>query len=191
MSDWEDDITQAKEAHIDAFALNMAYGDPNNDAQVPNAFSAANSLGFSLFFSFDYAGNGSWPQAEVISMINTYKSEAAYYYYNSQAFVSTFEGPDHAADWPAIKQETGCFFIPSWSSLGAKAAMATGVVDGLFSWAGWPEGPNDMYTTVDASYFDVLDGDPYMMPASPWFFTNLPGYWKNWLWRYVQSRHFR
>lgn len=22
-----------------------------------------------------------------------------------------------------------------------------------------------------------------MMPISPWFFTNLPGYDKNWLWR--------
>lgn len=22
-----------------------------------------------------------------------------------------------------------------------------------------------------------------MMPVSPWFFTNLPGYDKNWLWR--------
>jgi hypothetical protein len=28
-----------------------------------------------------------------------------------------------------------------------------------------------------------LNGKPYMMPASPWFYTNLPGYDKNWLWR--------
>jgi hypothetical protein len=26
-------------------------------------------------------------------------------------------------------------------------------------------------------------GKPYMMPVSPWFYTNMPGYDKNWLWR--------
>jgi hypothetical protein len=27
-------------------------------------------------------------------------------------------------------------------------------------------------------------GLPYMMPVSPWFYTNLPGFGgKNWLWR--------
>ncbi|KAJ5498736.1 Glycoside hydrolase family 71 [Penicillium expansum] len=43
-----------------------------------------------------------------------------------------------------------------------------------------------MDTYVDASYLDYLerdDGKPYMMPVSPWFYSNLPGYNKNWLWR--------
>jgi hypothetical protein len=44
-----------------------------------------------------------------------------------------------------------------------------------------------MNTYVDASYLQFLnDTSPdlkYMMPVSPWFFTNLPGYNKNWLWR--------
>lgn len=45
----------------------------------------------------------------------------------------------------------------------------------------------------DASYYQFMGknlsapdpgvGLPYMMPASPWFYTNLPGYDKNWLWR--------
>jgi len=42
-----------------------------------------------------------------------------------------------------------------------------------------------MTTFVDASYMQTLNasGKPYMMPVSPWFYTNLPGYDKNWLWR--------
>lgn len=40
-----------------------------------------------------------------------------------------------------------------------------------------------MNTYVDASYLQYLDGKPYMMPVAPWFYTNLPGYNKNWLWR--------
>ncbi|TGO09349.1 hypothetical protein BTUL_0169g00030 [Botrytis tulipae] len=181
--DWEDDINQAQIAHIDAFALNIANNDSTIAAQLPTLFSITGSKGFKLFFSFDYAGNGAWLQADVIAPVNQYKTEAAYYFYNGQAFVSTFEGVDNTQDWPTIIQDTGCFFIPSWSSLGAKAAMATGVPNGLFSWGAWPEGPNDIFTTTDYSYLQFLGGKPYMMPASPWFFTNLPGYHKNWLWR--------
>ncbi|KAI8297899.1 Mutanase [Colletotrichum sp. SAR11_59] len=183
--DWLDDITQAKAAHIDAFALNMAYGDPTNEQSVADAFQHASSLGFQLFFSFDYAGNGPWPKSVVQGFINQYGSSGTYFHYQGKPFVSTFEGPDNADDWVEIKAATGCFFIPDWSSLGAKPAMAkaNGVADGLFSWAAWPWGDQNMDTYVDASYWQYLGGKPYMMAASPWFYTNLPGYNKNWMWR--------
>jgi hypothetical protein len=65
-NDWAYKIGLAKEAHIDAFALNMAWDDPTNDAQLPNAFNAAVAAGgFQLFLSFDYAGNGPWEEAMV------------------------------------------------------------------------------------------------------------------------------
>ncbi|KAK1972908.1 hypothetical protein LY78DRAFT_675805 [Colletotrichum sublineola] len=184
--DWIDDISKAQEAHIDAFALNMAYDDPTNENSVAAAFQHASSLGFQLFFSFDYAGNGPWPKADVISLINIYASSPAYFRYNGKPFVSTFEGPNSAEDWLDIKPATGCFFIPDWSSLGAKPAVekAGGVADGLSSWAAWPWGDQNMDTYVDASYDMYLGSNkPYMMPVSPWFCTNLPGYNKNWMWR--------
>lgn len=53
-------MTMTKDAHIDAFALNMAWKDGTNEASVKMAFTAANTVGFKLFFSFDYAGNGPW-----------------------------------------------------------------------------------------------------------------------------------
>ncbi|KAJ5382695.1 hypothetical protein N7517_000606 [Penicillium concentricum] len=182
-SDWENDMKLAQDAHIDAFALNMAYNDPTNTKALPAAFAAADSVGFKLFFSFDYAGNGDWPMKDVVKLITQYSAHSSYFFYKGQAFVSTFEGPDRAKDWRVIKMATNCFFIPSWSSLGAKPAVETGVVDGLFSWAGWPWGDQDMNTYIDASYIQYLAGIPYMMPVSPWFFTNLPGYKKNWIWR--------
>jgi hypothetical protein len=184
VSDWESDISRAQAAHIQAFALNIAYNQ-DSDPQLANAFRAANNLGFELFFSFDYAGNGAWPEDEVIAYINQYSTNGAYYYYSGQPFVSTFEGPANAADWINIKAQTGCYFVPDWSSQGAKVALelAGGVADGLFSWAAWPWGGEDMNTYVDASYIQYLNGKPYMMAVSPWFYTNLPGYNKNWLWR--------
>ncbi|KAI9039615.1 glycoside hydrolase family 71 protein [Aspergillus affinis] len=182
-SQWESDISAAQDAHIDAFALNMAVGDAANSKALPMAFRAASDLGFKLFFSFDYAGNGPWSEDTVISLINEWSAYGGYYEHDGKPFVSTFEGPSNSDDWTKIKSETDCFFIPDWSSVGAKAAVELGTADGLFNWAAWPWGDWDMNTYTDASYLDYLDGKPYMMPASPWFYTNLPGYDKNWLWR--------
>jgi hypothetical protein len=155
-----------------------------NNKSIAAAFdAAANVKGFQLFFSFDYAGRGAWSKADVLGIIQSYASRTEYYKHGGKPLVSTFEGSANAEDWKSIKAQTGCFFIPDWSSLGAQAAMALGVADGLFNWAAWPVGPSDMNTYVDASYVQFLQGKPYMMPVSPWFFTNLPGYDKNWLWR--------
>ncbi|KAH7407387.1 glycosyl hydrolase family 71-domain-containing protein [Cadophora sp. MPI-SDFR-AT-0126] len=193
-ADWENDIKAAQAAHIDAFAMNFALNEATTDIALPAAFAAADRLDFALFFSFDYAANGTFPKETVIKYINDYAGRPSYYRYKGKPFVSTFEGPDAAVDWKIIKASTDCHFVPDWSSKGAKDALiiGAGVVDGLFSWAGWPWGPRDMDTYVDASYGEFLDnvfgGDGsdfshYMMPVSPWFFTNMPGFDKNWMWR--------
>ncbi|KAK4184083.1 Mutanase [Podospora australis] len=184
-ADWLDDIKLAQEAHIDAFAMNMAYGAPMNGPSLEMAFAAASSRGFQLMFSFDYAGNGSWPKQTVIDYLTRWGSSGAYFKHNGQPLVSTFEGPESSDDWIEIKARTGCFFIPDWSSDGAKKAMerSNGVADGLFSWDAWPWGDREMNTYSDASYAQYLNGKPYMMPVSPWFYTNMPGFDKNWLWR--------
>ncbi|OHW99154.1 glycosyl hydrolase family 71 protein [Colletotrichum incanum] len=146
-----------------------------NDKSVKAVFAKAEQLGFQLFFSFEYAGNGPWKKQVVIEMLQKYRL----------AFRSTFESPAQADDWVDIKAQTGCFFVPDWSFDGARRAMerAGGVADGLFSWDAWPWGGYDMDTYTDASYNEFLGGKPYMMPVSPWFYTNMPGFGKNWLWR--------
>lgn len=122
-NDWNDDIRLAQEAHIQAFALNMAYGDPANEPGVAAGFAAASAANFKLFFSFDGAGNGPWPKQAVLDFLLQYRGNSAYFMHNGQPLASTFEGPGQADDWVDIKQQTGCFFIPSWSSKGAKAAL--------------------------------------------------------------------
>ncbi|PWY68530.1 hypothetical protein BO94DRAFT_551031 [Aspergillus sclerotioniger CBS 115572] len=131
VADWEAEMTLAIDARIDAFALNITADQSVNTASVANAFPAAENVGFYLFFSFDYAGNGPWAKADVIDLIQSYDSPDVYYHHNSQPFVSTFEGPANAADWVDIKAETGCFFAPDWSSLGAMEAMQQ--ADGIAS----------------------------------------------------------
>ncbi|KAH7316963.1 glycosyl hydrolase family 71-domain-containing protein, partial [Stachybotrys elegans] len=183
---WETEMDLAKASRIDAFVLNIARGESMNAAQIENAFLAAASKGFKLLFSFDYAGRGPWPASEVLALLKRYGSTEAYWKHNQLPLVSTFEGPGNRDDWVGIKREFKCFFVPDWSSLGAEEAVrrGSGVIDGLFNWAAWPN-HNDwpMDTYIDASYQRALGSMPYMMPVSPWFYTNLPKYDKNWLWR--------
>ncbi|KAK2599427.1 hypothetical protein N8I77_011181 [Diaporthe amygdali] len=183
-SDWKKEISLAQEALIDAFALNIAYNGTANGRQIPLAFQVANTAGFKLFFSFDYDGNGPWPKEDVLALMREYQSNGAYYTENSQPLVSTFEGGSNATDWVDIKSEANCFLIPDWSSLGAQDAWdaADNVADGLFSWDAWPNGVRPMDGSVDETYLSVIDKSKYMMAVSPWFYTNLPGYSKNWVW---------
>lgn len=162
----------------------MAYDWPHNEDTLELAFQSASTHGLILIFSFDYAGNGPWDKDVVISYLQKYGSHSQYWKHSGKPLVSTFEGPGNADDWIEIKARTNCFFMPDWSSAGAGPALALagGVADGLFSWAAWPWGNREMDTFVDASYLQALNGKPYMMPVSPWFYTNLPGYYKNWLW---------
>lgn len=183
-SDWEREFSLAQEALIDAFVLNIAWNGTSNERQIPLAFQVANSVGFKLFFSFDYDGNGPWPKDDVLALMTNYQTNGAYYTENSQPLVSTFEGGSNATDWVDIKAETDCFLIPDWSSLGAQDAWdaADHVADGLFSWDAWPSGVRPMDGSVDETYLRVVDKSKYMMAVSPWFYTNLPGYNKNWVW---------
>lgn len=188
----------AKQAHLDAFSLNIAYGDRVD--KLSTAFDVAKNHDFRLFLSFDYAsdhtGYGPWPMHDALNLIKRYAGHEAYYRYNDKPLVTTLEGGDHAEEWKAIKRVAGCYFVPAWSSLGPKhaAEIGNGLVDGLGSWTAWPWGPNYMDTYTDAAYLHALvrlyrntsqelSGVPYMMPVSPWFYTNLPAYKKNWLWR--------
>ena len=128
-----------------------------------------------MFLSFDYATGGPWSAGRVIDMVNTYKTSSAQFYYQDKPLVSTFEGTQSKGDWPHIKDATGCFFLPTWTSLGPNGISdALDVVDGAFSWDAWPVGAEDKDTTSDKAWIKALAGKPYMMPVSPWFYTNLP-----------------
>lgn len=98
VDDWESEMVLAIDAKIDAFALNIAANQDVNTASIANAFLTTKNIGFYLFFSFDYAGNGAWAKADMINYISTYNSPNVYFHYNNKPFVSTFEDPANAED---------------------------------------------------------------------------------------------
>ncbi|KAI9742873.1 MAG: hypothetical protein M1818_003602 [Claussenomyces sp. TS43310] len=188
-STWENDITLAHDAGIDAFALNIVSSDPNSSPQVANAFSAAESLnnGFKLFFSFDYSVT--WSASDVASYLNQYKGSAAYFTYGSSnlPFASTFEGPDSSGDWSqggAIRGSVGdLFFVPDYTSVGPSGiADKLADIDGFFSWNAWPAGAADMTDSPDLAWQAAINPKPYMMGVAPWFFHSASG-GTDWVWR--------
>ncbi|KAI0408495.1 glycoside hydrolase family 71 protein [Xylaria palmicola] len=180
--EWQLDISQAKASGIDGFALNIGSQDTYNDAQLHLAYDVATSNGFSVFLSFDMQASH-WEANQIISYINTYKGFGSQFKVGGLPVVSTFEGPSQSDIWPDVRSATGgIFFIPDWASLGAQGVgQRLSLIDGAFNWGAWPEANQlTMSTGNDVAYKSVLSGKPYMMGVSPYFYTNLPQYNKNW-----------
>lgn len=56
LADWNKDITAAKAAKIDGFALNAGPNDSWSVAQLNLAYQSAEANNFKLFISFDMVG---------------------------------------------------------------------------------------------------------------------------------------
>lgn len=62
---------------------------------------------------------GSWTVEQVANLINQFKDSPAQMHVEDKPLVSTFEGPDWAEHWEAVRSQTDdIFFMPDWSSLG-------------------------------------------------------------------------
>ncbi|KAK0702854.1 glycoside hydrolase [Apiosordaria backusii] len=180
---WAHDIKTAKEAGIDGFALNIGPSDPWTETQLSHAYHEAEEAGdFVLFISFDMAC-GEWSVEQVVGLINCFKESSAQFIVDGRPLVSTFEGPGWAENWISVREQTGdIFLVPDWSSLGPYGiSEKLGIIDGAFSWDAWPKaGQNQMNINEDLLYCDNLKGKKYMMGVSPYFYTNLPQWNKNW-----------
>ncbi|KAK3942588.1 glycoside hydrolase [Diplogelasinospora grovesii] len=180
---WAHDIKCAKDAGIDGFALNIGPADPWTLTQLRHAYEAAEEAGdFVLFLSFDMAC-GAWEVNQVVELINHFKDSDAQMKVDGKPFVSTFEGPNWAENWHAVRSETGgIFLVPDWSSLGPHGVgQKRDIIDGAFSWDTWPKaGKHKVTVHEDRLYQSELRGKKYMMGVSPYFYTNLPQWGKNW-----------
>ncbi|KAK3367946.1 glycoside hydrolase [Podospora didyma] len=183
--DWNIDITTAKSAAIDGFALNIGANDTYTVAALRGAYDAAAKLGnFSLFLSFDFAATGEWTVDHIANLTNTFKNEPAQFKVDGKPQVSTFEGASFADRWQEVRKKVDgdIFFVPNWSSQGPEGIkLAAKKIDGAFSFAAWPNaGETKVTTWTDKYYQAVLDRKAFMMGVSPYFYTRVPAFYKNW-----------
>ena len=59
------------------------------------------------------------------------------------------------------------------------------------SWDAWAQGAADKTDDSDRAWQSAAAPKTYMMPVSPWFYTDLPQYNKNWVWRGDDMWHNR
>ncbi|KAK0648228.1 glycoside hydrolase [Cercophora newfieldiana] len=144
LSQWRHDITSAKNASIDGFALNIGAGDHFTLDSLHDAYDVAAEIGnFSLFLSFDFAAGAGpavkwWNVSSVVALLREFKGEKAKYAVEGRPLVSTFEGVEFLDGWDAVREEAerGIYFVP-----------LMGIA-----------GQTSMSTTVDNAYQDALKG---------------------------------
>ncbi|PSR84349.1 glycoside hydrolase, partial [Coniella lustricola] len=150
---------------------------------------------FVLFLSFDMAAR-EWSVEQVVELIREFTRSRVYYHHvDERAMVSTFEGPGWADHWESVRRQVGgadgdgdggqgIFFVPDWSSLGPHGvAGKLAHIDGAFSWAAWPRAGEERITgDEDREYLREKEKEDkvYMAGVSPWFYTRLPQWNKNW-----------
>lgn len=190
------DVSDAKAAGFDAFALNV----PGTDSWATNAiqllFNAARSDGsFKLFFSFDMTHFNS--PSQFLPLITQYANDSAYFQQNGRPFLSTFNGGtmtfgqstpndgwNTALLQPLQAQRITPFFVPDfddWSGYPNGFFNAFPVVDGAFSWeSAWPtvgQGKVNVSDSVDQTMIETAHaaGKVYMMrKSSPYNSTSPP-----------------
>ncbi|KAI5809829.1 putative alpha 1,3-glucanase, GH71 family [Peziza echinospora] len=183
---WTADINAAKAAGIDGFALNIGPTDAWTETQLDNAYAVADKLGFKMLISFDQLCCGTWEVEHVSRLINKYKGRPSQFKVGDKPFVSTFEGTNFIEQWAQVRSQTGgIYLVPDWASLGPDGfKQHVGKVEGAFAWDAWSITPKQKDTNQDKLWKERLGpGKAYMMAVSPWFYTNLPQYNKNWMWK--------
>ncbi|KAG0145287.1 hypothetical protein CROQUDRAFT_45976 [Cronartium quercuum f. sp. fusiforme G11] len=178
--DWKADMELAKASGIDAFAINIGR-DTTNAKQLPLAYDVADSIGFSLFLSFDMVYYGQADSSrDVIQLIRAYSKRKSQFRYQGKPLVSTFSGevagtfldnnPDYNGAWQSLKNKIGfpIYFLPAWT--GAQPSTASSA-DGVLSWDAWSSAsssPDEKNRRIFAAA-----GKQYAAPISPFFFKHL------------------
>ncbi len=188
------DIQDAQAYGIDGFALNCGEWDANYQQDVQRMFTAAQGTGFKLFFSVDTTTN--LTSAQMISMVQSYATNANYFLYNNRPVLSTFGGQAKdgggtgARDWwlnqvltPLRTSGYNVFFVPNFysdpiSETPSAAVIANNynlwwkdVVDGMFYYGatGLPSTSAPSLLTSSEAFAQLMHshGKPYMATVSP------------------------
>lgn len=195
---WKTDITSAQQVGIDGFALNWIppdcdYGLDWTVTQIDNAFTAAESMGFKLMYSFDMSYSECtiyWNQTFMETMISKYAGNSAAYRWNSNMLVSTYGGDqveqygdeffqglkDNMADSNPISLAPALTTYSMGAQTNPTSEAASLMsdypsIDGYLNWQAWPLNVEQNITvTPDQAFQSALKSNgrtgPYIMGKS-------------------------
>ncbi|KAH7128222.1 alpha-1,3-glucanase/mutanase [Dendryphion nanum] len=189
-TDYDMDMKLAKEAGIDAFALNIGT-DTYTEQQLNYAYDSAAKHGMKLFISFDFHWfSPTGAAADVGKLIKAFGSKPAQLRVDNKVFVSSFVGD--GLNVAAVRAAAGVdiYFAPNFSP---EATPNPASIDGALNWIAWDSdgrnkapkpGQNLTVAQGDAKYTKWLGNKGYIASVSPWFFTHYGpevSYSKNWV----------
>ena len=175
--DYTKDIKLAKEAGIDAFAINYGGWNANFDqlsGYLAKFYTQAESLEFKVFLNFDLTSVTS--SSMLVDLFNTYSEHSAQLLVDGKPMLSTFQTADPAWDWQTDVLDhlsPKPLFIPGTMSDTPDWAYKTysAYADGLFPW---------IHTYLNTSEESDVDtqfagnrtaaGKKWIAPVAPWFF---------------------
>ena len=133
-ANYDDDMTRAKSAGIDAFVLHIGTDD-FTDQQLDNARKSSAKNRRKVFISFDFNWCNTWHASEVRVKIKQYGSQPAQLKVGNngdEVFVSSFR--DDGLDVSAVQSAAGMslFLAPNSQS------SYLGAVDRVLNWMAWP-----------------------------------------------------
>ncbi|EXU97735.1 alpha-1,3-glucanase (glycoside hydrolase family 71) domain protein [Metarhizium robertsii] len=187
-SDYDDDMRRAKDAGIDAFALNIGV-DGYTDQQLGYAYDSAARNGMKVFISFDFNWWSPGDAGGVGRKIAQYASKPAQLVVDGRVFASSFAGDGLDVDAMRSAAGSNVYFVPNFHP----GQSSPDKIDGALNWMGWDsngnnKAPSNGHTVTvadgDNSYQSWLGTKKYMAPVSPWFFTHFGpevSYSKNWV----------
>ncbi|KAG2124416.1 glycoside hydrolase family 71 protein [Suillus clintonianus] len=185
-SDWTNDMTTAQNIGINGFALNIVANDYEVD-RIVDAYAAAESLGFKLFYSFDMSYT--WQQSDMVNIVANHSSSPSTFLWKNAILVSTYSGESYGEDfWASFKstlqsQGIDIALAPAFTTYRDTSDAASLVstfpsIDGFFNWWSWPADVDaNLTTATDLAYQAAVSSlsGPYIMSVSPWQFKNIDG----------------
>lgn len=126
-------------------ALNIAANDYEVD-RIVDAYAAAESLGFKLFYSFDISDT--WKQSDMVNIVANHSSSPSTFLWNNTILVSTYSGESYGEDfWAGFKsalQSQGIHITlaPAFTTYRDPSSAASLIskfpsIDGFFNWWSW------------------------------------------------------
>lgn len=127
--DYDADMVNAKNAGIDAFALNIGV-DSYTDTQLGFAYESAARNDMKVFISFDFNWFSTSDAATVGAKVAQYAGQAAQLHIGDRVFASSFAGD--GLDVAAMKAAAGSdvYFVPNFHPQQSDASA----IDGAFNW---------------------------------------------------------
>lgn len=128
-AEYDDDMRRARDAGIDAFALNIGV-DHYTDQQLDYAYESAANNDVKVFISFDFNWYSPAAAVAVGDKMAQYANRTAQFLVKGRVFASSFAGDGFGVDAMRAAAGLNVYFVPNFHP--GQSSVTS--LDGAFNW---------------------------------------------------------